>query len=1377
MDERERILVIDGDRSFRASLTLILKEKGFETETAETGRKALRKAQETFFNLAILDLGLPDMDGVELLALLKEIQPDVELIVVTDLASLETAVQSLNEGASAYITKPLNMNVVLPTIRQVLEKQRLAQEKRRSEEALHRSLEATARSQRLLLALSQAAQAAQCARAPDEVYKTIRDQIASLGYHATISTLTDDQAQLIASHLPCDSALLRAAEDLTSISAYDCRIPLVPGGFYSRIVDGGEPVFIDPDTSAFAKAPPGSLHATSDRQAHFLGVEKAIYVPLKVGGETHSLLTILGADLTEADVPAMAMFASQAGIAIENAQLFAKARQRADELAMLYEIGQALASTLDLEEVLRTTMRRAIEALRGEAGSILWLDAETGELEFVALGGTDAEDLKGRRIPPGKGVAGWVAQSGQTAIVSDTSTDPRFYPSVDTSTGFVTRSILAVPLWRKNEIVGVMEVLNKVEGHFDEGDARLLQSLASSAAMAVENARLYESAQQEIGERKRAEEALRDNQIRYHSLFENSPIALLEEDFSGVKRIIDALRESGISDFRAYFEDHPEAVARCANAVRITDINQAALRLCKARSKEDLEWGLGVIFTGDSLDVFREELVALAQGSTQFERETVQRTLRDDELYLTVKLAVAPGYEETWSKVFVSIIDITERKQAEQTLRESEERYRMLVEHMPIGLYRSTPGAKGRLLMANPAFLSMFGFDSAGDLQEVSAADLYAAPGERKVFSDNLMAQKRISGAEVRLRRRDGTLLWGSITARVIHDERGEPAYFDCTIEDVTERVQAERELQQYTERLRALHEIDAAILANWSAEAIAKAALRHMQQLVPYWRASAVMFDHDKCEATVLATDGDGVTRLGAGTSLPLDRIGGLEELERGEAVMIQDIQALAQPSAVAQALYSESLRSYITVPLVTRGELIGFLNLGADKPHVFIPEHVDIAQEVANQLAVGLRQARLQEEVQRHVAKLEQRVAERTAELSSANAALARASHLKDEFLASMSHELRTPLNAILGLSEALQEEVYGPLNEHQLKSLGTIEESGRHLLALINDILDVSKIEAGKVELDIAPVLVEPVCRASLELIKQSAHKKHLRTSFSIDDVLTAIQADERRLKQILVNLLSNAVKFTPEEGEIGLEAVGDRERGVAHFTVWDTGVGIPQEDMARLFQPFVQLDSSLSREYTGTGLGLALVQGLAELHGGGVSLESEVGKGSRFTVSLPWQPVDSIQSPMTSKQYSVTSERDGLTSDHRSPITILLAEDNESSIRTITDYLLTRGYRLIVAHDGVEAVEQAREEQPDLILMDIQMPRMDGLEATKRLRADASLAEVPIIALTAAAMPGDRERCLEAGVDEYLSKPVSLKELANVIKTHLGVCTEA
>lgn len=402
-----------------------------------------------------------------------------------------------------------------------------------------------------------------------------------------------------------------------------------------------------------------------------------------------------------------------------------------------------------------------------------------------------------------------------------------------------------------------------------------------------------------------------------------------------------------------------------------------------------------------------------------------------------------------------------------------------------------------------------------------------------------------------------------------------------------------------------------------------------------------------------------------------------------------------------------------------------------------------------------------RAEQEILRLNAELEQRVEARTHELE-------RALRAKDEFLASMSHELRTPLNAILGLSESLAEHTAGPLNEKQERYVKTINESGSHLLSLINDILDLARIEAGQIVLNIDEVDLHQVCQASLRMINELANRKNQEVSLRLDEDIGSLWADERRLKQILVNLLSNAVKFTPSGGKIGLEVRGDRQEKLVHFTVWDTGIGIAKEDLQRLFQPFVQVDSSLAREAAGTGLGLALVAQMARLHGGGVSVESEPGEGSRFTVTLPWEPA--LATDMELRLKSTGKFRAIKPGAPSRPI-ILLIEDTRETILMITDYLQLAGYEVISARDALSGLEQARKIRPDLILMDIQLPGMDGLEATRKLRADPTVRTIPIIALTALAMPGDRERCLAAGATDYVTKPVSLKKLAQMIEGYL------
>ncbi|MBD2435725.1 PAS domain S-box protein [Nostoc sp. FACHB-110] len=389
----------------------------------------------------------------------------------------------------------------------------------------------------------------------------------------------------------------------------------------------------------------------------------------------------------------------------------------------------------------------------------------------------------------------------------------------------------------------------------------------------------------------------------------------------------------------------------------------------------------------------------------------------------------------------------------------------------------------------------------------------------------------------------------------------------------------------------------------------------------------------------------------------------------------------------------------------------------------------------------------------------------------LAFSNQELARATRLKDEFLATMSHELRTPLNAILGMAEGLQDEVFGLINDHQRRSLQTIERSGQHLLELINDILDLSKIEAGQMELHYSQTAISSLCQASLAFIQQQAVQKHIQVEMKIQPNLPDLLLDERRIRQVLINLLNNAVKFTPEGGQITLEVSHEiiaPEQNVIHIAVIDTGIGIAGENLQKIFQPFIQIDSALNRQYVGTGLGLALVKRIVELHNGKVNVSSELGVGSCFSIDLPYANIFESSPELVNYPLTELTSSGNETLEY-APL-ILLAEDNEDNIFTLSTYLTAIGYRLILAKNGQEAIALADAQNPDLILMDIQMPGMDGLEAIKQIRLERNLS-MPIIALTALVMPGDREKCLAIGANSYLSKPIKLKQLATTIQDFL------
>ncbi|MBN1218054.1 MAG: response regulator [Anaerolineae bacterium] len=604
------------------------------------------------------------------------------------------------------------------------------------------------------------------------------------------------------------------------------------------------------------------------------------------------------------------------------------------------------------------------------------------------------------------------------------------------------------------------------------------------------------------------------------------------------------------------------------------------------------------------------------------------------------------------------------------------------------------------------------------------------------------------------------------------------------------ENARLQAETQQRAAQLAVLHELDRAITTSLRLTDVYHAFALHSVRLLPYDSMSIALLEEDIIRVTYV-TDKDGVSGLPVGTVLPRE----------GSAVgwVLTEAQPLLHHHIVADSGFAEDkmlaaggIQSSMIIPLRVKGQIIGTWNIGSRQIGAYGPDDLDIAQAMADQLATAVENARLFQQARQEIAErqrvettlekertlLAQRVAERTRDLQIANEELARAARLKDEFLAGMSHELRTPLTAVLGMAEILKLEAYGPLTEKQKKFVQAIEDSGHHLLDLINDILDLSKIEANKLDLKFASVAVEHVCQSSLQFIKQAALKKDIRISFTLDNSVPILQVDERRFKQILVNLLSNAVKFTPEGGQVGLEVVGDPEQQQVHFTVWDTGIGITPEGLERLFEPFTQLDSRLARQYSGTGLGLALVDRMTKMHGGQVSVQSKVGEGSRFTCSFPWpKEGEAVEQVETEEKSASPDQNDNLAGRPTPaptpprPTLVLLAEDEVSTATLITDYLQSKGYRIITAENGLDALEQARKERPDVILMDIQMPGMDGLEAIHRLRADAEFSAIPIIAFTALAMSGDRERCLAAGANAYLSKPVKLPQLVETIETQM------
>ncbi len=390
---------------------------------------------------------------------------------------------------------------------------------------------------------------------------------------------------------------------------------------------------------------------------------------------------------------------------------------------------------------------------------------------------------------------------------------------------------------------------------------------------------------------------------------------------------------------------------------------------------------------------------------------------------------------------------------------------------------------------------------------------------------------------------------------------------------------------------------------------------------------------------------------------------------------------------------------------------------------------------------------------------------------DLKNYNQELQRTNQLKNQFLASTSHEIRTPLSSILGFTHLLIAQGFDASRERHQEYLNIIQSSGKHLLALINDILDLSKIEANQMEVQWEAVDIPAISRTVFALVKEKAATKGLKMVLDLDPDVTNIIADSLRLKQMLLNLLFNALKFT-ESGSVGLQV--KKINDFVHFIVWDTGTGIPSEHQGELFQPYSQIANLLVSRDEGTGLGLAVTRKLAELHSGYVEVESEMNKGSRFTIVLPLNQSTNVETENNTNQITGIEHTtycplpEVILSSN--PPFILILEDDLPNAQMMQTYLGKLGYKVGWVKNATQFWDFLQQQCPSIILLDIYLPDCNGFKLIKQLRENEKYKDITIIAQTAMAMKGDRETCIAAGFDDYICKPIDLPLLAALISKY-------
>ncbi|MBI5945415.1 MAG: GAF domain-containing protein [Chloroflexi bacterium] len=1099
-------------------------------------------------------------------------------------------------------------------------------------------------------------------------------------------------------------------------------------------------------------------------EAHYVeslpGMHSGLYVPIKLGDQAIGVISIESEQsnaFSEADERLTNTLASQAASAMENARLFEQTRLHVSELTALHHTGQTLlAARLNAEQIFAAVHQAVGRTMPCDAFVIVLDDEERGEYHAV-YSFDKGERYPVRWLPRGRGLSGRVISSGEALVIQDATEASMKATHFGTSDS--SRSVLAVPLRRGDAVIGMLSAQSYQPNVYGEPQRVMLETIGTQLSSALDNTDLYQQTRARIRELEILHvisTSLRSAQTvdeALSTLLDNT-LAAFETDAGTIMLYHPSSNELRDTVARGWFANlastpikYGEGVAGtvCATGTPYfaAEFVQDSLPHISTRANIPTGWGGGCLPIRTSTEIIGVMFVSVH----------LPRQINSEQIKFLESLAEMAGAAVHRMRLF----DETARRAEE--FASLYEMNRVLSAEYDLDTLLEVI-AESAKAMLNSAASGMYLYDAERQELVLKMDTASTIPiGTRLSFGEGAagkVAQTRqplriddYSNWEGRATQYDGLSMRAVVEVPMLY--AGELIGV-LTAEEI---LDSGRKFTEADERLLSLFATQAAGAIN--AARHREHTIRHAEEL-----EERVIERTAEIEATRKRLDlaaragGIGVWEIDTKENkVFFDKrmhfIHGTESHEFDNTLEAWWAKIYPDDLAQSQTRFVEALQ----------------------KTGIFSDEHRIIRPDGSLRFisvnGIVLSDAEYNPERMIGVAVdiTDRKQVEET--LHRANIEMERALRTKDEFLANMSHELRTPLNAILGISESLEEQFVGPLNEKQLKYTGIIRESGRHLLELINDILDISKIEAGRFELEFHDLSVEKICQSSLRMIKELAKKKELGVSFEIKGGVTALLGDERRLKQSLVNLLGNAVKFTPHGGAIGLEVNGFADINEVTFTVWDTGVGIASEDIKYLFKPFVQLDGGLAREYQGTGLGLALVAQMIRLHGGRVHVESALGKGSRFIVTLPW-----LREQQTSPGYGVTRELPRLD---QKPVRqrsgrILLVEDTNVVITLMSEYLIYKGYDILVARNGLEGVQIAKDEHPDLILMDVMMPVLDGLEATKRIRADRTLQKVPIIALTALAMPGDREFCLAAGMNDYMSKPIKMQELSDMVEKHLG-----